>query len=133
MTVNKAKRQEAKDDSVRTLKTYLASLIYLRQEAIRDGLDVEAMRDGLDVVAKIMWNAIAAIEAWLRTGKESVDSSEILDSPLCHSLDFLLKWLALPPDRRRQVAQDIAQYETGTSSGEVVPCSRLRASKKIAN
>ena len=124
MTVSKAGQQRTKQDGVNTLQTYLTSLLYLRQEA---------KRDGLDVVAEIMWNALAAIEAWLDTGKAPVSSLDVLDSPLCHSLDFLLKWLALPPSRQRKVVQDLARYEAGPSSDEAVPQPRQRASKKIAN
>ena len=124
MTVSKAKQVEAKCDSARALQTYLASLLYLRQEA---------KRDGLDAVAEIMWNALAAIEAWLDTGKAAVNGSDVLDSPLCHSLDFLLKWLALPPDRQREVAQDIARYEAEASAADAVPRARRRVSRAIAN
>jgi len=124
VTVSKAGRQRTKQDGVNALQTYLTSLLYLRQEA---------KRDGLDVVAEIMWNALAAIEAWLDTGKAPVSSLDVLDSPLCHSLDFLLKWMALPPARQRQITQDLARYEVGISAGEAVPRSWPRASKKIAN
>jgi hypothetical protein len=124
VTASKAKAQEAKGDSARALQTYLTSLLYLRQEA---------KRDGLDAVADIMRNALAAIEAWLDTGKASVNSHDVLDSPLCHSLDFLLKWLALPPDRQREVAQDIARYEAEASAAEAVPRARRRVSRAIAN
>jgi hypothetical protein len=124
VTASKAKAQEAKGDSARALQTYLTSLLYLRQEA---------KRDGLDAVADIMRNALAAIEAWLDTGKASISSHDVLDSPLCHSLDFLLKWLALPPERQREVAQDIARYEAEASAAEAVPRARRRVSRAIAN
>jgi hypothetical protein len=123
MTVSKARTQEASGGGANALQTYLTSLLYLRQEA---------RREGLDAIAGIMWDALAAREKWLDTGKAPAHSRELLDSPLCHSLDFLVKWLALPPDRRRQVAQDIARYEVGLGV-EAAPRSRPRASKRIAN
>jgi len=58
-----------------------------------------------------MWDALVAMEGWLDTGDAPASSFEVLDSPLCHSLEFLLKWLTLPPDRQRQVARDIAKYQ----------------------
>jgi hypothetical protein len=127
VTVSKAKPQEVKHPRLRggrlggdVLQAYLTSLAYLRQEA---------KRDGLDAVAEIMWDALAAIEAWLDTGKAPLDSRAALNSSLCYSLEFLIKWLALPPDRQRDVARDIAQYEAGLSA-ETVP--QPRASRKIA-
>jgi hypothetical protein len=124
MTVSKAKPQKTKQDGINDLQSYLTSLLYLRQEA---------KRDGLDVVAEIMWNALVAIEKWLDTGKAPVNSRDVLDSPLCHSLDFLINWLALPPARQRQAVQDIARFDVGISASEAVPQPRPGASKKIAN
>jgi hypothetical protein len=121
--VSKAELHIAKHDGANSLQSYVTSLAYLRQEA---------QRDGLDVVAEIMWDALAAIEAWLDSGKAPVSSRDVVDSTLCHSLDFLLKWLALPPARQHRVAQDIARYEGGLSA-EAVPRSRSRASKRIAS
>jgi hypothetical protein len=112
VTVSKIKPQDAKHGGGAPLQTYLASLLYLRQEA---------KREGLDAVAEIMWNALAAMEEWLNSGNAPVDSREILDSPLCHSLDFLLQWLVLSPARQRQVVQHIARYEAEISTGEDVP------------
>ncbi len=106
------------------MQAYVTSLLYLRQEA---------KRDGLETIADIMWNALAAIETWLDTGKAPVNSRDVLDSPLCHSLEFLLKWLAMPPSRQRQVARDIARYEVGISSSEAGPRLRRRASKTTVN
>jgi hypothetical protein len=123
VTQSKARAQEAKHGGAEALQTYLTSLLYLRQEA---------KRDGLEPIAAIMWDALAALEAWLDTGEAPARSRDVLDSPLCHSLDFLIKWLALPPARQRQVAQDIARYEDGLSA-EAVPRSRPRASKRIAS
>jgi hypothetical protein len=130
VTVSKAKPQEAKHPRLRggrlggdVLQPYLTSLTYLRQEA---------KRDGLDAIAEIMWDAVAAIEAWLDTGTAPLASRAALSSSLCHSLEFLIKWLALPPDRKRQVAHDIARYEAG-SSAETVPRARPGASRKTAS
>jgi hypothetical protein len=122
VTVSKAKPQEAKHGGADALQSYLTSLAYLRQEA---------QRDGLDAVADIMWDALAAIGAWLDTGKAPLDSRAALNSSLCHSLEFLIKWLALPPHRQRQVARDIAMYEEGPD-GEATPRLRPRASKEKA-
>jgi hypothetical protein len=124
VTVSKAGPRKAKQDGLDALQTYLTSLLYLRQEA---------KRDGLDAVAEIIWDALAAIEEWLDTGKAPVKSSDVLDSPLCHSLDFLLQWMALPQTRQKQVARDIARYERGISAGEDVPRLRRRASKTTVN
>jgi hypothetical protein len=88
MTVDKARAQEAKQSGASALQTYLTSLVYLRQEA---------KRDGLDAVAGIMWDALAAIERWLDTGNAPAHSPDILDSSLCHSLDFLLKLAGVAP------------------------------------
>jgi|SRR5580658_9792646 hypothetical protein len=112
MTASKAKLPEANYGGATPLQTYLASLLYLRQEA---------KREGLDEVAEIMWNALTAMEEWLNTGNVPAGNREILDSPLCHSLDFLLKWLVLSPARRWQIAHDIARYEAEISAGEAVP------------
>jgi hypothetical protein len=112
VTASKAKPQEAIPGRTNTLQSYLTSLLYLRQEA---------KHEGLDAVAEIMWNALAAMEEWLNSGNAPVDSREILDSPLCHSLNFLLQWLVLSPARQRQVVQHIARYEAEISTGEDVP------------
>jgi hypothetical protein len=122
VSVSKAKPQQAKHGGGEALQAYLTSLAYLRQEA---------KRDGLDAVADIMWDALAAIGAWLDTGKAPLDSRAALNSSLCHSLEFLIKWLALPPDRQRQVANDIARYEEGLDGEAAVP-SKPRASKEKA-
>jgi hypothetical protein len=98
---------------VSALQTYLTSLLYLREEA---------KRDGLEPIADILWNAIAAVEAWLDSGESPVNSREVLDSPLCHSLDFLLKWLALSPAKQRQVTGLIASRD-----GESAPRKRKSA------
>jgi hypothetical protein len=125
MTASNAMPREADHaEAANALQTYLTSLLYLRQEA---------RRDGLDVVADIMWEALATIEAWLDTGSAPARSHEILDSPLCHSLDFLLKWLALPPGSQREVAQHIARYEGDTGASPAVPRSQRRVSKVTAN
>lgn len=122
MTVSKAKPQEEKHGGADALQAYLTSLAYLRQEA---------QRDGLDAVADIMWDALAAIGAWLDTGKAPLDSRTALNSSLCHSLEFLIRWLALPPDRQRQVAHDISRYEVGLEV-EAAPRARLRTSREKA-
>jgi hypothetical protein len=124
MTVSKAVAQKAKQDSVSAVQAYLTSLLYRRQEA---------QRDGLEPVAEILWSALAAIEEWLDTGEAPVNSREVLDSPLCHTLDFLLKWLAQPQARRQQIAQDIERYEVETGDEGAVRESRPRANKKIAS
>jgi hypothetical protein len=123
VTPGKARPQEAKHGWAEALQTYLTSLLYLRQEA---------KRDGLEPIAAIMWDALAALEAWLDTGEAPARSRDVLDSSLCHALDFLLKWLALPPARQRQVARDIGRYEDELST-EAVPRVRSRASKRIAS
>jgi hypothetical protein len=53
VTVNKTAPQKVKRDGVNAVQTFLTSLLYLRQEA---------QRDGLEPVAEILWNALAAIE-----------------------------------------------------------------------
>jgi hypothetical protein len=105
------------------LQVYLASLLYLRQEA---------ERDGLAAVAAIMWDALAAIERWLDSGAAGVASQEMLNVPLCHALDFLLKWRALPAARQRRVAQVIACYEL-EPGGKTAPALRGRVSRKTAS
>ena len=122
-TASKAKPREVNQKAAHSLQAYLTSLLYLRQEA---------KRDGLEAVAGIMHEALAAIEDWLNTGLAPVESRDLLDSSLCHSLDFMLKWLALPPARRLEVARDIARYEAGPSDAAVPP-SRRRVSKMTAS
>jgi hypothetical protein len=124
VTVSKTAPQKLKRDGVNAMQTYLTSLMYLRQEA---------QRDGLEPVAEILWNALAAIEQWLDTGKAPVKSSDILDSPLCHSLEFLMKWTALPPATQRQVAKDIDRYEAVAGVGESVSRPRRLANRKTVN
>jgi len=85
------------------LQHYLVSLLYLSKEA---------EHDGLDAVAAIIWDAVAAIEAWLDTGNAPARSAEVLDSSLCHSLEFLLKWLALPAGKQVDVLRTISDYES---------------------
>ena len=102
----------------------MTSLLYLREEA---------ERDGLQAVAKIMWEALAAMERWLDSGQAPVGSHDILDSPLCHSLDFLLKWLSLPAESQRRVARNIADYETDFGPDTAMPRPRRRLSKKTAS
>jgi hypothetical protein len=100
--------EDAPRSPVAVLQTYLASLLYLREEA---------RRDGLEPLADILWNAIAAVEAWLDSGESEVNSREVLDSSLCHSLDFLLKWLALPPAKQREVSGLIAGQNGAAPAG----------------
>jgi hypothetical protein len=88
---------------ITALQGYITSLLYLREEATRDGLHP---------VADILQRALASIEAWIDSRESQVDSAALLDSSLCHSLDFLLKWLALPPDKQRQVARTLSQHES---------------------
>jgi hypothetical protein len=115
---------EAPRGDTRTLQTYLASLLFLRQEA---------EREGLDAVALIMWDALAAIERWLDSGAAGVASQDMLDASLCHALDFLLKWLALPPARQQKVAEVISDYELEVSAvGAAVP-KRARVSRRTAS
>jgi hypothetical protein len=94
MTVSKAPPHETKDRRANALRTHLASLAYLREEA---------KRDGLEALAGIISEALAAIAAWLDTGKAPARSPDVLDLSLCHALEFLLLWLALSPDRQRHV------------------------------
>jgi hypothetical protein len=123
MTVNNALGPEVKHGG-NALQSYLTSLVYLRQEA---------KRDGLEPIAEIMCGAVAAIEQWLASGEVPAHSREVLNSSLCHSLDFLFHWRSLPPARQRQVAYDIARYESGTDDREVAAPARRRASKRIAS
>jgi hypothetical protein len=124
VTASKATRPQEKHGGGGALQSYLTSLIYLRQEA---------KRDGLDAIADIMWGAVAAIERWLDTGTAPAHSPEVLNSSLCHSLDFLLHWRALPPARQREVARDIARYEEEISTDVALPVPRQKASRKTAN
>jgi hypothetical protein len=124
MTGSKARPHDVNHRTVNALQTYLTSLLYLRQEA---------KRDGLPVVARIMWQALAEIEEWLDTGKAPVSVHEILDSPLCRSLDFLLRWMALSPAKQQEVAQNIARYELETNAGDAMLRSRSRVSRKTIN
>ena len=118
-----AKLQGTDHETVSAMQAYITSLLYLRQEA---------RRDGLDVVADIMWNALAAMEKWLDSGQAPVGSGDILDLPLCHSLDFLFTWTALPRDKQKQVAREIARYEVSQEVDREGPRSRRRISKTIA-
>ena len=126
MTLAQTAQREAevKDGIPSAVQNYLASLAYLR---------AEAKRDGLDAIAEIIWEALAAIETWLDTGNTSATSSRVLDSSLCHSLEFLLKWLSLPPDGQRHIAQNIARYEAEPIASETLPRSRHRVSKTMAD
>jgi hypothetical protein len=60
-----------------------------------------------------MWNALAAMEAWLAMRESPVDGPALLDMPFCHAGDFLFQWLALPPKKRRLVASILTGYEDG--------------------
>jgi hypothetical protein len=121
--MSKATPQEAKDGRANALRTHLASLAYLREEA---------KRDGLEALAKIISEALAAIDTWLDSGKAPARSPDVLDLSLCHALEFLLMWLALPPDRQHHVVQNIARYEAEASAGETALRPRPRANKKTA-
>jgi hypothetical protein len=114
---------EARRGTKGTLQAYLASLLYLRQEA---------QRDGLDAVAAIMWDALVALERWLDSGAAGVASQEMLNVPLCHALDFLLKWRALPAARQQKLAQVIADYESEASADAAAVPRRARVSRKTA-
>lgn len=124
MTMTQAAAAETSEAAASALQSYLTSLLYLREEA---------RRDGLHVVAGIMWEALAAIQAWLDTADAPVHHPAVLDSSLCHSLDFLLKWLALPSPGRRRVAQEIARYEERIETGDAVRRPRPRISRKITS
>lgn len=123
MRTSKAARRKVNGGGQNALQSYLASLLYLREEA---------RRDGLPVVAGIMWEALAAIEAWLDSGKTPAHHPDVLNSSLCHSLDFMLKWLALPPATKRKVALELARYEDGGADNDA-PGLRPRVSTRIAN
>jgi len=114
---------EARRGGRGTLEAYLASLLYLRREA---------QRDGLETVAAIMWDALASVERWLDSGAAGVVSHEMLNVPLCQALDFLLKWRDLPAARQRRVAQVIACYET-KSAAKTAPAPRGRVSRRTAS
>jgi hypothetical protein len=124
VTAGKAKLQATNRDAVSAMQAYITSLLYLRQEA---------RRDGLEVVADIMWNALAAIEKWLDSGQAPVGSGAILDLPLCHSLEFLFTWTALPRDKQKQVVREITRYETSQEVNRAGPRPRRRISKAIAS
>jgi hypothetical protein len=104
------------------MRTYLASLAYLREEA---------KRDGLDVVATILLDALAALERWLDSGSAPVTSQDMLDASLCHALSFLLKWLALPRAKQRKVAEVIARYEVESVAIKTTTLRR-RVSKRTS-
>jgi len=104
------------------MRTYLASLAYLRQEA---------ERDGLDVVATILLDALAALERWLDSGAAPAGSQDMLDASLCHALSFLLKWLALPPGKQQEVAQFVASYEVESVAVKAT-APRRRVSKRTS-
>lgn len=76
-----AARCPANRDGLNAVQTYVTSILYLREEA---------RHDGFDAVADILWNALTAIETWLETGQGPVGSGDILDKPLCQSLEFLI-------------------------------------------
>ena len=103
MTSRRGVTEEAKKTRITALQGYITSLLYLREEATRDGLTP---------VADILQKALASIEAWIDSRESPVNSASVLDSSLCHSLDFLLKWLALPPDKQRQVARALSHHES---------------------
>lgn len=98
--------------------------MYLRQEATRDGLEP---------VANIIWHALTDVEAWLETGDAPVSSRDIIDGPLCQSLDFLFTWLSLQPERQQEIAREIAKYETPGIGKVAVPRLNRKLSKKKAN
>ena len=123
MTSGRAKLQATDHDAVSTVRAYMTSLLYLRQEA---------RRDGLEVVADILWDALAGIEKWLDSGQGPVGSGDILDLPLCRSLDFLFVWMALPRDKRKQVVREIARYEMSQEVKRAGAKSRRRISKTTA-
>ena len=120
MTVAAAEA-ETRGAGASEMRTYLASLAYLRQEA---------ERDGLDVVATILLEALAALERWLDSGTAPVESQDMLDASLCHALSFLLKWLALPQTKQRKVAEVIASYEVESVAIKTAP--RRRVSKRTS-
>ena len=122
--MSKTTPQEAKDGRANALRTHLASLAYLREEA---------KRDGLEALAKIISEALAAIDTWLDSGKAPARSPDVLDLSLCHALEFLLMWLALPPDRQHHVVQNIARYEAEPIASKTLPGSRRRVSKMMAD
>lgn len=123
MTAGKNKPLVTHRSPLEAVQTYMTSLLYLRQEA---------KRDGLEVVADIMWNALAGLEKWLDSGQAPVGSRDILDLPLCRSLEFLFNWMALPPDKQKQVIREIARYEVSQGADAARPGERRRVSKKIA-
>ena len=116
-------RAAARGGANRALQAYLASLLYLRQEA---------QRDGLDAVASIMWEALAAIERWLDSGASALAGQDMLDASLCHALDFLLKWRTLPPAGQQEVAQVIAGYESKADAHGAAVSRRVRVSRRTA-
>jgi hypothetical protein len=101
------KTQESRSDTLpqvrkSDLQAYVTSLLYLRQEALRDGLEP---------IAAILWNTLAAVEAWLESPESPIASHDIIDSSFCHSLDFLLKWTMLPAAKQRHLAGFLADHE----------------------
>jgi hypothetical protein len=110
--------ETASRSHVAKLQAYVTSLLYLRQEA---------QRDGLEPIAAILWNALAAVEAWLETPESPIASHELIDSSFCHSLDFLLKWTMLPAAKQRALAGLLADHEGAPSdmNGNARPRARL--------
>jgi hypothetical protein len=123
VTASKKKPPATQRCPVDAVQAYMTSLIYLREEA---------RRDGLEAVADILWNALASIEKWLESWQAPLGSHDILDLPLCRSLEFLFNWMALPQHKQKEVVQEIARYEVTQAASVAGPPVRRRVSKKIA-
>jgi hypothetical protein len=122
VTNNKAAEQ-MKKDGVKSLSTYLSCLLYLRQEA---------RRDGLDAIANVLGTALNSIGNWLDTGKAPVRSEDMVDSQFCHTMEFLFRWMVLPLSEQRSVLQEINKFEEGLTMERAARQLR-RVSKKTAN
>lgn len=103
-------------DKVRAVQSYATSLLYLNQEA---------ERDGLPEIAAIMATALSHLGGQMNA--MSLRTEVVLDSSLCDALMFLHGFLALPPVLRKEVTRQIVRYER-----QVEKPSPRRVSRKLA-
>ncbi|MGA7239906.1 MAG: hypothetical protein WBY44_29770 [Bryobacteraceae bacterium] len=119
----KPQASRTKNHQESLLKSYLSSLLYLREDA---------KREGLKSIATIMENALQSIEHWVDTGKVNIAKHDLLDPSLMHALNFLLLWLNLSREKQQAAIKELARYEE-----QIAPIAKAvpkgRPNKRIAD
>ena len=114
-TAQKAARS-VPDNEKRQIQSYMTNLLFLSQEA---------ERDGLTWIAKICENALSLLTA--QASKKAIPATELLDASLCEALRFLVTFLSMPSGPRKEIVRHISRYEEETAAAPMPRRVRKRS------